>query len=140
MKRVLLAVFLSQLLPLAPAYAQGVSIEVQVILASREPGGPIDPAVRPLVRELQRDFAYASYRLLETQRGQVSPQRPWETAIPGGRPLSVALVGGDQGRVELQIKTAGVNTRVMLQRGGAPFLVGGPPHHSGVLFIAISAH
>lgn len=139
MKRVVLLAFLSLLLPLSPAYAQGVPVGVQVILASREPGGRIDPAISSLVQELQRDFAYASYRLLETHRGQVTQGRPWQTAIAGGHPLSVTLLRMNRGRVELQIRTTGVNTRVMLQRGGSPFLVGGPPHRSGVLFIAISA-
>ncbi len=39
----------------------------------------------------------------------------------------------------IKITTAGVNTRVSLQRGGPPFLVGGPPYRNGVLIIAISA-
>lgn len=139
MKRGLLTIFVFLLLPLSPVYAQAVPVEVQVILASREPGGRIDPAIRSLVRELQRDFAYTSYRLLEIQRGQVGPQRPWRTAIAGGRALTVALMRVDRRQVELKITTAGVNTRVRLHRGGAPFLVGGPPHRKGVLIIAISA-
>ena len=92
MRRGLLTVFVFLLFPLAPVYAQTVPIQVQVILASREAGGHVDPAIRSLVRELQRDFAYTSYRLLETQRGQVGAQRPWRTAIAGGRPLNVALM------------------------------------------------
>jgi len=138
-RRGLLTVFVFLLFPLAPVYAQTVPIQVQVILASREAGGHVDPAIRSLVRELQRDFAYTSYRLLETQRGQVGAQRPWRTAIAGGRPLNVALMGASGRRVELKITTADVNTRVSLQRGGPPFLVGGPPYRNGVLIIAISA-
>ncbi|MFQ5802097.1 MAG: hypothetical protein ACE5JQ_04275 [Candidatus Methylomirabilales bacterium] len=140
MKRGLLTALVVLLLPAALAFAQSVPIEVLVVLASREPGGGVDPAIQSLVRELQRDFAYTSYQLLETQRGQVSPERPWKTAIAGGRALTVALMRVDRGRVELGIKTAGVNTRVSLQRGGSPFLVGGPPHQNGVLIIVISAH
>lgn len=139
MRRGLLTVFVFLLFPLAPVYAQAVPIQVQVILASREAGGQVDPAIRSLVRELQRDFAYTSYKLLETRRGQVSLQHPWRTTIAGGQGLTVALMRQDRRRVELKITTSGVNTRVSLQRGGAPFLVGGPPYRAGVLIIAISA-
>ncbi len=139
MKRALLTAFVFLFLPLSPVYAQAVPVEVQVILASREPGGHIDPVIQTLVRELQRDFAYTSYRLLETQRGQVSSERPWKTAIAGGRALTVALMKADQRRAELKITTTGVNTRVGLLRGGPPILLGGPPHQNGVLIIAISA-
>ncbi|HET7853313.1 MAG TPA: hypothetical protein VFM04_02500 [Candidatus Methylomirabilis sp.] len=132
-----LSVFL--FLPVSLAYAQAVPIEVQVIQASREPSGAVDPAIGQLVRELQRDFAYTNYRLLEVHKGQVSPQSPWRTVIAGGRDLSVALVKVDGGRVELHITTPRVNTRVSLQRGGRPILLGGPPHGSGVLIMAISA-
>jgi hypothetical protein len=138
-KPLLLTIGLFLLLPISLAYAQAVPIEVQVIQASREPGGAVDPAIGQLVRELQRDFAYTNYRLLETHRGQVSPQSPWRTVIAGGRDLSVALVKVDGGRVELHITTPRVNTRVSLHRGGRPILLGGPPHGSGVLIMAISA-
>jgi len=138
-KPLLLTIALFLLLPISLVYAQAVPIEVQVIQASREPGGGVDPAIGPLVRELQRDFAYTSYRLLETHRGQVSPQSPWRTVIAGGRDLGVALVKVDGGRVELHITTPQVNTRVSLHRGGRPILLGGPPHGSGVLIMAISA-
>jgi len=138
-KPLLLTIGLFLFLPISLAYAQAVPIEVQVIQASREPGGAVDPAIGQLVRELQRDFAYTNYRLLETHRGQVSPQSPWRTVIAGGRDLSVALVKVDGGRVELHITTPRVNTRVSLHRGGRPILLGGPPHGSGVLIMAISA-
>jgi hypothetical protein len=138
-RRALLTAGVFLLSPLSLAYAQAVPIEVRVILASREPAGGVDPAIRSLVRELQRDFAYTSYRLLESHQGQVSPEGPWRTTIAGDRDLTVLFMGADRGRVELRIKTAGVNTRVSLQRGGPPILLGGPPHKGGVLIIAISA-
>jgi hypothetical protein len=53
--------------------------------------------------------------------------------------LSISLLGTTGGRVDLQVTTSGVNTKVNLQRGGPPFLVGGPPHGPGVLIIVISA-
>lgn len=140
MKRGLLTFTLFLLLPLSAAYAQVVPVQVQVIVASREGSGPVDPGIQSLVQELQRDFAYTGYRLLETHRGQVGPERPWQTTIAGGHDLRVALMRADQRRADLKITTSGVNTRVSLQRGGAPFLVGGPPHRSGTLIIAISAH
>ncbi len=118
--------------------AQGVPVHVQVILASKEPGGRIDSAIAPLAKELQRYFAYSSYQLLQTQSGQVAPQRPFQASLPGGRTLSISLLGAVGSRVDLQVVTSGVNTKVNLQRGGPPFLVGGPPHGSGVLIIAIS--
>ncbi|MCI0484835.1 MAG: hypothetical protein L0Y78_09675 [candidate division NC10 bacterium] len=139
MRQILLIVCLFLLLPISLAYAQAVPIEVQVIQASREPSSAVDPAIGQLVRELQRDFAYTNYRLLETHRGEVSPQSPWRTVIAGGRDLSVALMKMDKGRVELHITTPRVNTRVSLQRGGRPILLGGPPHGSGVLIMVISA-
>ena len=139
MKPLLLTIGLFLLLPISLAYAQAVPIEVQVIQASREPSGAVDPAIGQLVRELQRDFAYTNYRLLEVHKGQVSPQSPWRTVIAGGRDLGVALVKVDGGRVELHITTPRVNTRVSLTRGGRPILLGGPPHGSGVIIMAISA-
>jgi len=140
MRRGVLVVFVFLVSPVSLVYAQAIPVEVRVILASREPGGRQDPTIHSLVRELQRDFAYTNYRLLETHRGQVSPEQPWRTAIAGGRQLSVALMRAAGGRVEVRITTAGVNTLVGLQRGGRPILLGGPPHQSGVLIIAISAH
>jgi hypothetical protein len=139
-KRGFLTLFVFLLFPFSPVYAQVVPVEVQVILASREQSGPIDPGIQTLVRELQRDFAYTGYRLLETHRGQVGPERPWRTTIAEGQDLTVALMGADHRRVDLKITTAGMNTRVSLHRGGSPFLVGGPPHQGGTLIIAISAH
>ena len=139
MKPLLMALGVFLFLPISLAYAQAVPIEVQVIQASREPSGAVDPAIGQLVRELQRDFAYTNYRLLEVHKGQVSPQSPWRTVIAGGRDLGVALVKMDGGRVELHITTPRVNTRVSLQRGGRPILLGGPPHGSGVLIMVISA-
>ena len=142
MKPLLLTIGLFLLLPVSLAYAQAVPIEVQVIQASREPSGAVDPAIRSLVSELQRSFAYTNYRLLEVHKGQVSPQSPWRTVIAGGRNLTVELMelmGADQKRVKLEIKTPGVNTRVSLQRGGRPILLGGPAHGPGVLIMAISA-
>ncbi len=138
-KRRLLTVCVVLLLPAALAFAQSVPIEVLVLVASREPATGLDPAIHSLVRELQRDFAYTNYRLVETHRGQVSPERPWRTAIAGGPDLSVVLIKADQRRVELKITTTGVDTRVGLSRGGSPILLGGPPHQGGVLIIAISA-
>jgi len=138
-KPLLMALGVFLFLPVSLAYAQAVPIEVQVIQASREPSGAVDPAIGQLVRELQRDFAYTNYRLLEVHKGQVSPQSPWRTVIAGGRDLSVALVKVDGGRVELHITTPQVNTRVSLHRGGRPILLGGPPHGSGVIIMAISA-
>lgn len=139
MRQLLLLAFL--LLPLLPplsVYAQGVPVHVQVILASKEPGGRTDPAIAPLVKELRRDFAYSSYQLLQTESGQATPQRPFQVSIPGGRTLSISLLGAAGSRVDLQVTTLGVNTKVSLKRGGPPFLVGGPPHGPGVLIIAIS--
>ena len=139
MKPLLMALGVFLFLPVSLAYAQAVPIEVQVIQASREPSGAVDPAIGQLVRELQRDFAYTNYRLLEVHKGQVSPQSPWRTVIAGGRDLSVALVKVDGGRVELHITTPRLNTRVSLTRGGRPILLGGPSHGSGVIIMAISA-
>lgn len=139
MKRGLLTFFVFLLFPVTLAYAQAVPVEVQVILASREGGGSVDPGIQTLVRELRRDFAYTGYRLLETHRGQVSPDRPWRTTVAGGQDLLVTLMRADERRADLKIATAGVNTRVSLHRGGSPVLLGGPPHQSGVLIIAISA-
>jgi len=138
-KPLLLTIGLFLLLPVSLAYAQAVPIEVQVIQASREPAGGVDPAIRSLVSELQRSFAYTNYQLLEVHKGQVSPQSPWRTVIAGGRDLGIALVKMDKGRVELHITTPRVNTRVSLQRGGRPILLGGPAHGPGVLIMAISA-
>ena len=139
MKPLLLTIGLFLLLPVSLAYAQAVPIEVQVIQASREPAGGVDPAIRSLVSELQRSFAYTNYQLLEVHKGQVSPQSPWRTLIAGGRDLKVELMGADPRRVELKITTPRVNTRVSLQRGGQPILLGGPAHGPGVLIMAISA-
>lgn len=135
----LFAFLLLPLLSPLPVDAQGVPVHIQVILASKEPGERTDPAIAPLVRELQRHFAYSSYRLLQTQSGQVEPQRSLQASLPGGRALAISLLGAAGGRVDLQVTTSGVNTRVNLRRGGPPFLVGGPPHGPGVLIIAISA-
>ncbi len=140
MKRILLTSVVFLLLPVGAAFAQAVPVEVQVIVASREGAGPVDPGIRTLVQELRRDFAYTGYRLLETHKGEVGPDHPWQTTIAGGHNLRVELIGADQRRADLKITTAGVNTRVSLHRGGPPFLVGGPPHQSGTLIISIFAH
>ncbi len=139
MKRVILAIFVFMLLPLSSVYAQTVPLEVWVIAASRKPGGRIDPQILSLVQEFQRDFAYTSFELLQKETGQVNQQQPFRTAIPGGGDLNVALVGADQRRVEIQVTTSGVKTRVRVHRGGSPFVVGGPAYRDGVLIIAIFA-
>ena len=107
MRRGVLVVFVFLVSPVSLVYAQAIPVEVRVILASREPGGRQDPTIHSLVRELQRDFAYTNYRLLETHRGQVSPEQPWRTAIAGlSRFQMIQMI-----RIRLLRATPGCNSR-----------------------------
>ena len=124
--------------------AQTVAIEVRIILASNDPRGGIDAGLGSLAPQLRQTLGYTSYQLLNALVGEVAPDRPWRTMVPGGRSLEIAMPGTPGRGIALLVRmSAGasplVNTTVRLARGGPPVLVGGPPFQSGVLLIAISA-
>ncbi len=126
------------------AEAQAVGIDVRMILASNDPRGGIDPGLGPLAAQLRQTLGYSSYHLLSAQAGQVAPDRPWRSAVPGGRSLEIAVLAASGPGITLVVRMhAGtsplVNTTVRLTRRGPPVLVGGPSLQSGVLLIAISA-
>lgn len=144
LRRIALVCLLVGLVASGAAAGQTVGVEVRIILASNDPRGGIDPGLGPLAPQLRQTLGYTSYQVLNAQVGQVAPERPWRSAVPGGRALEIATIPTPPPGITLVVRmhagaTPLVNTTVRLTRGGQPVLVGGPSFQSGVLLIAISA-
>lgn len=129
------------------SWAEGpVGLRAQVILASNQPGpggAGSDARLGALIGELRKVFGYSRYELLETLQGSAGLNQPWRPALPGGRALEVTPTAVRAGQVSLQVRVLGPGGEQLMAstvtlRGGQTILVGGPPHQSGVLIIALS--
>ena len=143
--------------PIHPAAAAAVTLQVQIFLASNQPGAAPDPRLANLIAQLRKAIPYSHFQLLAAPSGRTEVGKVWRTELPGGevprgRVLELTPMAIDRGAVQIQARVVQakivqgkrvsetlVNTTLRLQSGGPPVVIGGPAHQNGVLIIVISA-
>jgi len=125
-----------------PAVRQ-VVVTTRIVMASNEGIANLRGADTAGLRESLRLFPYSSYRLLQHEARPVSMEKMVEFPVPGERHLLVQPTEFKNGRVSLHVmlmqgRKILVNTALKLRDGGE-FVVAGPHHEGGVLFLAIGA-
>ncbi len=133
-----------------PALAQNegearrqVIVTTRIIMASNTGVANLKGADTEPLRESLRLFPYKSYRLLQHEVRRVNMSAMEEFPVPGHRHLLVQPTAFENGRVSLDVmlmqgRKILVNTALKLKDGGE-FVVAGPQHEDGVLFLAIGA-
>jgi hypothetical protein len=134
-----------------------VTLQVQVLLASNQPGVAPDARLARLIAQLRTALPYKNFQLLGSPSGRVPLGQTWRTELPGGdvprgRYLELTPTAVDRGAIQVQARVVQtklvqgravsetlVNTALRLQSGGPPVVIGGPPHQAGGLVIVISA-
>lgn len=125
-----------------PAVRQ-VVVTTRIVMASNQGIANLKGADTTGLRESLRLFPYSSYRLLQHEVRPVSMAKMVEFPVPGERHLLVQPTEFKNGRVSLHVmlmqgRKILVNTALKLRDGGE-FVVAGPHHQDGVLFLAIGA-
>lgn len=120
-----------------------VVVTTRIVMASNQGVANLKGADTAGLRESLRLFPYTSYRLLQHEVRPVSMAKMVEFPVPGERHLLVQPTEFKNGRVSLHVmlmqgRKILVNTALKLRDGGE-FVVAGPHHENGVLFLAIGA-
>ncbi len=137
----LLAILAATYSGAAEKSAQTVQVKIVAILGSNK-NQEFDSRLKSLEQQLKvRNFK--SYRLLKEEIQSVIWRENANFEIPGGRSLIVTPQEPKDKEIGLKVrlqegKKPLVDTTVWLQNKGN-FIVAGPPHEGGVLFLAIWA-
>lgn len=120
-----------------------VVVTTRIVMASNQGKANLQGADTAPLRESLRLFPYSSYRLLQHEVRPVTMSKMVEFPVPGERHLLVQPTEYKNGRVALHVmlmegRKVLVNTALKLKNGGE-FVVAGPHHEDGVLFLAIGA-
>jgi hypothetical protein len=120
-----------------------VVVTTRIVMASNNGKANLQGADTAPLRESLRLFHYSSYRLVQHEVRPVSMTKMVEFPVPGERHLLVQPTEFKNGRVSLHVmlmegRKMLVNTALKLKNGGE-FVVAGPHHEDGVLFLAIGA-
>jgi hypothetical protein len=120
-----------------------VMVSTKIVAASYGGNCKLDGADTIALRKALRLFPYTSYCLVQHDRRQVDVAGMEEFPVPGQRQLLIQPTGFRDGRVSLDVmlmegRRMLLNTALKLKDGGE-FLVAGPQHEDGVLFLAIGA-
>ncbi len=132
-----------------PVLAQGqgrggqVVVTTRIVMASNTGAANLNGADNERLRQTMRMFPFKSYRLLQHEVRRVNMSGMEEFPVPGERHLLVQPTGYKSGRVSLDVmlmqgRKILVNTALKLRDGGE-FVVAGPRHEDGVLFLVIGA-
>jgi hypothetical protein len=140
----LLLLWLALLAALAPATlaeAQAVRFTAQVLLASDGGGGGrVPPDLEQLLPRLRQTLRYRDYTLLERYPGQAAVGSSQRFPVPGDRTLEITPESAAPVRLRVRLLRGGVaEVNTLIQAApGAPAVVGGPRHGSGVLIIVVA--
>ncbi len=133
-----------------PVLAQGqgrgggqVVVTTRIVMASNTGGSNLNGADDEWLRQTMRMFPFKSYRLVQHEVRRVKMSGMEEFPVPGERHLLVQPTAYESGRVSLDVmlmegRKILVNTALKLRDGGE-FVVAGPRHGDGVLFLVIGA-
>ena len=144
--RVLAAAGCALIVFTAPVGAQRSSevvVTTRIVMASNNGASKLSGADMVTLQRSLRLFPYSSFRLLQQERRPVRMERMVEFPVPGGRHLLVQPTSFKNGRVSLYVmlmqgQETLVNTVLKLRNRGE-FVVAGPHHEDGVLFLSIGA-
>ncbi len=154
---ILILVLISFLRPMDLTAVPIVTVKVKVLLASNQTDVPPDPGLASLTAQLRTALPYSSFQLIVAPGGRAALGQSWRTElpggdVPGGRVLELTPTAIDRGAIQIQawvvqtrivqgrsVSDTLVNTRLRLQCGGPPVVIGGPAYQNGVLVIVISA-
>lgn len=118
-----------------------IPIRVQVIAASRSPGG-VDPKLEALRTRLE-DFAFASYRMVEETSVESAMKSSTSLPLPGGRTMAIVpLRFASSGKLRVHVTVKSPKQRVLVDaeydiEPGGDLLVGGMKYKDGALLVAI---
>ena len=117
-------------------------ISVDTILAARN-DAVVDPQLKPHIGELQAMFNYTSYRLLGSERLNLSAGQSGMVSLPGDRRLKITphTIHGSRADISLQMmkkKRTVFETQIQLLNRASLF-VGGPKYLNGNLIFKISS-
>ena len=117
-------------------------ISVETILAARN-DTVVDPQLKQHIGELQSMFNYTSYRLLGSERLNLSTGQSGMVSLPGNRRLTITpnKISGNRAELALQMmkqKRTVFQTQIQLLNQGTLF-VGGPKYQNGNLIFKISS-
>jgi hypothetical protein len=139
----LVLALLASLATVAPALAQSMVVQVQVIYATNTEATGIDPALSDHAQSFSQ-FRYSAYRRLGGQTMRLAAGGASSMSLPGSRRLDLWPRGGPGEAASLKVAVYEGNRKlvmsdVRLVRGGQPVIVGGFRHQDGVLFLSIHA-
>jgi hypothetical protein len=102
----------------------------------------VDPKLKKHIGELQSMFNYTSYRLLGSERLNLTTGQSGMASLPGDRRLKITpnSISGNRADIALQMikrKRTVFQTNIQLLNRGSLF-VGGPTYRSGNLIFKIS--
>jgi hypothetical protein len=117
-------------------------ISVETILAARN-DTVVDPQLKQHIGELQSMFNYTSYRLLGSERLNLSAGQSGMVTLPGNRRLKITpnKIRGSRADIALQMMKQNrtvFQTQIQLLNRGSLF-VGGPKYENGNLIFKISS-
>ncbi len=120
-----------------------VIVTTRIIMGSDHGVGRAHDIAGPALGDSLSMFGFKAYRLLQQEARPVSLSAMEDFPVPGQRHLLVQPTGFNTKRVSLDVMLMEgqkilVNTAVKLKNGGE-FLVTGPQHEGGTLFLAIGA-
>lgn len=121
--------------------AQTVQVKIGAILASNQ-NDDFDSRLASIEKQL-KVMKYRSYKLLKEESQNVQGQASATFSLPGGRSLIVSPQESKDNQHALKVNLREgdkpvLDTTVRLNNGGN-FILGGPPHESGVLVLSIWA-
>lgn len=127
----------------AQAGERSVIVTTRIVMASNHGSAQLRGADLVSLGRSLRQFPYKSFRLIQSESRPVLMEKMAEFPIPGGRHLLVQPTGYENGRVSLYVmlmhgQRTLVNTVLKLRNRGE-FIVAGPRHEDGVLFLSIGA-
>lgn len=124
------------------ATAQVFNTEVRVILASNSDRG-FDPRLLDLKRDLLA-LNYMSFQLVDESGLSLQQGKTGKVKIPGTRVLELTPTNFKGGKIEMKVRVVQggatlLETRIRIENHGT-VIIGGPPHSSGFLVLAVTAH
>ena len=155
MKRFILSILLGTLFftPLADAspeifvaengakVADHVRLEMMVVYGTTM-NSAVDPQLRPLMRYF-RNYKFTGFSLLDSQQSRLYDKSAKTFSIEGNRKVTISLLSHTDQKAKLKVVVLeGKNKKILdttinINRNGT-FIVAGPKHKEGILFLPIS--
>ena len=155
MKKFILSILLGTLflIPLADAspeivvtengakVVEHVRLEMMVVYGTTI-NSAVDPQLRPLMRYF-RNYKFTGFSLLDSQQSRLYDKSAKTFSIEGNRKVTISLLSHTDKKAKLKVVVLeGKNKKILdttinINRNGT-FIVAGPKHKEGVLFLPIS--